>query len=101
LSTLSIICRFTNRSIARHIALLTNHQPRAFGRAFNPGADTMTKHQTATVNTALARLPALGADYAARVLSALHRSAMRAAQQREIAAIAAAHGLTRSPDWIV
>jgi hypothetical protein len=38
---------------------------------------------------------------ALRALSALHRSAMRATQQREIAAIAAAHGLTRSPDWIV
>jgi hypothetical protein len=70
-------------------------------RVNNLGADTMTKHQQSTVNTTLARLPALGADYAARVLSALHRSAMRAAQQREIAAIAAAHGLTRSPDWIV
>ncbi len=61
----------------------------------------MTKHQTTTVNTTLARMPILGADYAARILSALHRSAMRATQQREIAAIAAAHGLTRSPDWIV
>jgi hypothetical protein len=70
-------------------------------RANNLGADTMNKHQTATINTTLSRLPALGADYAARVLSALHRSAMRATQQREIAAIATAHGLTRSPDWIV
>ncbi len=70
-------------------------------RVNNLETDTMTKHQTTTVNTTIARLPALGADYAARVLSALHRSAMRAAQQREIAAIAAAHGLTRSPDWIV
>jgi hypothetical protein len=69
--------------------------------ARNLETDTMTKHQTTTVNTTIARLPALGADYAARVLSALHRSAMRATQQREIAAIAAAHGLTRSPDWIV
>jgi hypothetical protein len=82
----------------RHIF---DYYPRAYGRAFNLGADTMTKHQTTTVNTTLSRLPALGADYAARVLSALHRSAMRATQQREIAAIAAAHGLTRSPDWIV
>jgi hypothetical protein len=71
------------------------------GARQQPGANNMTKHQQSTINTALARLPALGADYAARVLSALHRSAMRAAQQREIAAIAAAHGLTRSPDWIV
>ncbi len=70
-------------------------------RANNLGADDMTKHQTTTINTTLARLPVLGADYAARVLSALHRSAMRATQQREIAAIAAAHGLTSSPDWIV
>ena len=62
---------------------------------------TLTKHQQSTVLMALARMPALGADYAARVLSALHRSAMRVAQQREIAAIAAAHGLTRSPDWII
>jgi hypothetical protein len=69
--------------------------------ARNLETDAMTKHQQSTVNTTLARLPALGADYAARVLSALHRSAMRATQQREIAAIAAAHGLTRSPDWIV
>ena len=70
-------------------------------RALNLGADTMTKHQQSTINTTLSRLPALGADYAARVLSALHRSAMRATQQREIAAIAAAHELTRSPNWIV
>ena len=61
----------------------------------------MTKHQQSTINTTLARMPILGADYAARILSALHRSAIRAAQQREIAAIAAAHGLTSSPDWIV
>ena len=61
----------------------------------------MTKHQQSTINTTLSRMPILGADYAARILSALHRSAMRAAQQREIAAIAAAHGLTCSPDWIV
>ena len=39
---------------------------------------TLTKHQQSTVLMALARMPALGADYAARVLSALHRSAMRA-----------------------
>jgi hypothetical protein len=71
------------------------------GARQQPGANNMTKHQQSTINTTLARLPALGADYAARVLSALHRSAMRAAQQREIAAIAAAHNLTRSPDWIV
>ena len=87
--------------LRRPLAAIPDHHPRAFGRANNLEADTMNKHQTTTVNTTLSRLPALGADYAARILSALHRSAMRAAQQREIAAIATAHGLTRSPNWIV
>jgi len=61
----------------------------------------LNKTQKREVLTAIARLPNLGGDYAARCLSALHRAALRDSQKRDIAAIAASYGLTRSADWII
>ena len=61
----------------------------------------LNKTQQREVNTALARLPNLGGDYAARCLSALHRAALRDAQKRDIEAVAASYGLNRSADWII
>ena len=61
----------------------------------------LTKTQKREVLTAIARLPNLGGDYAARCLSALHRAALRDSQKRDIEAIAASYGLTRSADWII
>jgi hypothetical protein len=61
---------------------------------------TLTKFQQREVNTALARLPVLGADYAARAISALYRAAMRDTQKRELLSIALAYRLVSSPDWI-
>jgi len=63
--------------------------------------ESLNKHQTREVSRTLAALPILGTDYAARVLSALHRAAMRRTQQAAIVAIATQHGVTRSPEWIV
>jgi hypothetical protein len=51
------------------------------------------------VSRVLAYLPHLGADYAARALSALHRSALRASQQRELLAIGLAYGLVSRDEW--
>ena len=62
---------------------------------------TLNKHQQREINTALARLPILGADYAARSLSALYRSALRDSQKREILSIATAYRLVSNPEFIV
>lgn len=62
---------------------------------------TLTQAQQRDVNTALARMPVLGADYAARCLSALYRSARRESQQRELLAIAMAYRLASNPEFIV
>jgi hypothetical protein len=62
---------------------------------------TLTKAQQRELNTALARLPILGADYAARCISALYRSARRESQQRELLAVAMAYRLTSSDDFII
>ena len=61
----------------------------------------LNKTQKREVLTAIARLPNLGGDYAARCLSALHRAALRSSQKRDIEAVAASYGLTRSADWII
>lgn len=61
---------------------------------------SLNKTQQREVNTALARLPILGVDYAARCISALYRSAMRDSQKRELLAIARSYGLLSSPDFI-
>jgi 2-hydroxychromene-2-carboxylate isomerase len=61
----------------------------------------MNKFQSREAQRAIAALPVLGIDYAARALSALHRAAMRASQKKAIAELARAHGVTGSPDWII
>lgn len=61
----------------------------------------LTKSQTREIAATLNRMPILGADYAARALSALHRAAMRQSQKALILAIAQTHGLTNSPDFII
>jgi hypothetical protein len=61
----------------------------------------LTKSQQREVNQTIQYLPVLGVDYAARVISALHRAAMRAAQQQELMSIARTFKLTQSPDWII
>jgi hypothetical protein len=62
---------------------------------------TLNKHQQREVNTAIARLPVLGIDYAARCISALYRAALRDTQKRELLSIATAYKLLSSPDFIV
>lgn len=61
----------------------------------------MNKHEAREVSRTISALPILGADYAARALSALHRAALRNKAKQEIAAIARQHGIDRSPEWIV
>ena len=60
---------------------------------------TLNKRQQSEINTILARLPILGNDYAARALSALYRSALKATQQREILSIAVAYSLASNPEF--
>jgi hypothetical protein len=62
---------------------------------------TLNKTQQREVNTALARLPVLGSDYAARCISALYRSALRDSQKRELLSIASAYKLISNPEFII
>lgn len=62
---------------------------------------TLNKAQQRELNTAIARLPILGADYAARAISALYRSAMKDSQKRELMAVAVAYKLVSNPEFIV
>ena len=62
---------------------------------------TLNKHQQREVNTAIARLPVLGTDYAARCISALYRAALRDTQKLELLSVAKLYKLTSSPDFIV
>ena len=62
---------------------------------------TLNKTQQRELNTALARMPVLGADYAARCISALYRSAMKQSQQRELLAVAVAYKLASNPEFII
>jgi hypothetical protein len=62
---------------------------------------SLNKRQQSEVNTAIARLPVLGTDYAARCISALYRSAMRDSQKRELLSIATAYKLVSSADFII
>ena len=62
---------------------------------------TLNKAQQRELNTALARMPVLGADYAARCISALYRSAMKQSQQRELLAVAIAYKLASNPEFTI
>lgn len=60
---------------------------------------SLNKTQQREVSTAIARIPSLGTDYAARCISALYRSAMKDSQRRELLSIGMAYKLLSSPDW--
>jgi len=62
---------------------------------------SLNKSQQRELDKVIAYMPVLGADFAARAISALHRAAPKASQQRELHAAAVAHGLDRSAEWIV
>lgn len=61
----------------------------------------MTKTQQRNAQQARAACAAGLPDMAARILSAAHRCAMRASQQREIEAVARELRVTGERDWIV
>lgn len=61
----------------------------------------MNKSEAREVSKILAHAPALGADFAARALSALYRASMRAKARAEILAAAQSIGCTRSPEWLI
>jgi len=61
----------------------------------------MTKSEAREVSKTIQYGAHLGADYIARALSALYRATRSSKTQAEIAALAAAHGVTTSPDWII
>jgi hypothetical protein len=62
---------------------------------------TLNKGQQREVSKILAYMPTLGADFGARALSALYRSAMKASQQDEILELAAMHSLISSDEFII
>jgi hypothetical protein len=62
---------------------------------------SLNKSQQRELDKVLAYMPVLGADFAARSISALHRAAPKASQQRELMTVAVAHGLDRSAEFIV
>ena len=61
---------------------------------------TLNKTQQRELHTAIARIPSLGTDYAARRISALYRSALKDSQRRELLSIALAYKLLSSSDWV-
>lgn len=61
----------------------------------------MNKTEAKYVAKILAQYSAIGPDYAARALSALHRASLRAKARAEILAAAQSIGVTSSPEWII
>ncbi len=60
----------------------------------------MTKSETREITQAIAYGRELGADYMARAISALYRSARTTKSQNEILAVAVAYGLVSNPEFI-
>ena len=61
----------------------------------------MTKSEPREVSKTRAYTPTLGADYAARVLSALHRAARTTRSKLEILAVALEMGVTNHAEFII
>ncbi len=61
----------------------------------------MTKSETHEVTLTIKYGQTLGADYMARALSALYRSARSTKSQNEILAIALAYSVVSNPEFIV
>ena len=61
----------------------------------------MTKAENREITLTIKYGQTLGADYMARALSALYRSARSAKSQREILALAIAHGANKSAEFII
>jgi len=61
----------------------------------------MTKSEAREISKTIQYGAHLGADYIARAFSALHRGARSSKTKAEMLALAEAHGVTASPDWII
>lgn len=90
-------CKFRVRKVADDACVAPMVGAEGVKMATTP--TTLNQSQQREVSRVLAYLPHLGADYAARALSALHRSALRASQQRELLAIGLAYGLVSRDEW--
>jgi hypothetical protein len=66
-----------------------------------PGDQDMNKSEQREVNKIIAYAPHLGADFAARALSALYRASMRNKAKTEMLSLAIAYGWNKSPDFII
>jgi hypothetical protein len=62
---------------------------------------TMNKSEQREVNKIIAYAPHLGADFAARALSALYRASMRNKAKTEMLSLAIAYGWNKSPEFII
>tara|TARA_R110000868_G_scaffold379713_1_gene645644 strand:+ start:390 stop:575 length:186 start_codon:yes stop_codon:yes gene_type:complete len=61
----------------------------------------MTKSEAREVSKTIQYGAHLGADYIARALSALYRATSSNKTKAEMLALAEAHDVTASPDWII
>ena len=62
---------------------------------------TMTKSETREISKTIQYGATLGADYLARALSALYRSARSSKSQREILAVALAYSVVSHAEFII
>ena len=69
--------------------------------AMSTWKNKMTKSETREVTLTIKYGQTLGADYMARALSALYRSARSTKSQNEILAIALAYSVVSNPEFIV
>lgn len=61
----------------------------------------MTKSEQREVSRIIAYSSHLGADYAARALSALYRASLRKSAKVEMLSLAIAYGWNKSPEFII
>ncbi len=61
----------------------------------------MNKSEQREVNKIIAYSSHLGADYAARALSALYRASLRKSAKVEMLSLAIAYGWNKSPEFII
>ncbi len=66
-----------------------------------PKAPIMNKSEQREVSRIINYSAHLGADYAARALSALYRASMRKSAKTEMLSLAIAYGWNKSPEFII
>jgi hypothetical protein len=81
--------------------MLSAQHPKTDRHTTHTGQNIMNKSETKEMNKIVAIAPHLGADFAARAVSALIRCSMRSKAQAEMLAIARQHGWDKSSEFII